>query len=79
MVIPMTTEEITNTQSLLLNLKMVWKIKAIIKKIMTTIICEASMPKANSSNGKILSPLSKAVKKVAKPIPWINPKKIVTT
>lgn len=77
-VIPITIEETTNTQSLLLYRNIVWNMKAIIKKIKTIIICAASIPRANSNNGKILLPVSNAVKNEANPIPWINPKKIVT-
>ena len=53
--IPITTEEPTNTQSLLLTLKKVCKINPRNKIPKTIIIWAASIPMANSIKGKILS------------------------
>ena len=53
--IPITMEDPTNTQSLLLTLKNVCKINPRNKIPKTIIIWAASIPKANSIKGKILS------------------------
>ena len=52
---PITMAEETNTQSLLETLKKFCKSVPIIKIPKTIITCEASIPRANSTNGKNLS------------------------
>ena len=52
---PITMAEITRTQSLLTTLKKFCKNIPRSKTLKTIIICAASIPKANSNKGKILS------------------------
>lgn len=75
--IPITSEETTKTQSRLLKRNTVWNINAIINIMITTIIWAVSIPSANSNKGRNPPPLSSAVKKEAKPNPWMSPKKMV--
>ena len=53
--IPITMAEVTRTQSLLTTLKKFCKNIPRNKTLKTIIICAASIPKANSNKGKILS------------------------